>query len=213
MVAVIGTFDDLWTKSTRSSQECRSPKEILGMCMSTQPADRPSSIALLEKTREHIMEELPLAASRLHGYLGQSEGGYLHDALYIIAGQLDTKESFESRSVKVRRASLIKRLNHLCDDGAGVVFDTTPGPPNMRLHIAVLLRREAAFEEAIQIPQAVNSRWTDSGWTPLHLAAQEKNVNMYLRLLEAKADAFMTDAYDDTPDHCLWMAFKKDLMS
>ena len=163
--------------------------------MSTQPADRPSSIELLEMTREHVAEDLPLATSSLHDLLGQSEAGYLHDALYVIAGQLDTKESYENRSVKVRRASLLKRLSLLCDDGAGSRFDAQPGSPNMRLHLAVLLNREAAFEQALEMPRATNQKWADSGWTPLHLAAQEGNVPMLIRLFHA-ADGRSVDAYN-----------------
>ena len=117
----------------------------------------------------------------------------LFNAFYIIAGHLDTKETFENRSVKVRRATLRKRLELLCDDGVGPVFDTQQGSPNMRLHIAVLLNREAAFGQALEMPEAVNSGWADSGWTPLHLAAQENNVEMYTRLIEAKADPLAPD--------------------
>ena len=188
-----GTFDDLWTKSTRSSRDCHPSKEILNKCMSTLPADRPSSIDLLETLREYVLEQLPLATSNLDRLLGQSQAGYLHDAFYRIAGNLDTKETFENRSVKVRRATVIKRLELLCDDGLGPVFDAQQESPNMRLHIAVLLKREAAFSQALELPEAINSRWADSGWTPLHLAAQENNAEMYTRLIEAKADPLVPD--------------------
>lgn len=161
--------------------------------MSTLPADRPSSIDLLEILRKHVLDQLPLATSNLDGLLGQSQAGYLHDAFYRIADHLDTKETFETRSVKVRRATLIKRLELLCDDGVGPLFDTQQGSPNMRLHIAVLLNREAAFNRALDMPEAINSGWADSGWTPLHLAAQENNVEMYTRLIEAEANPLVTD--------------------
>ena len=161
--------------------------------MSILPADRPSSIELLEMTQEHVTEELPSSTSNLHGLLGQSQAGYLDAAFYQIASQLDTKESFGSRSVKVRRATLIKRLTLLCDDGAGSIFDEQLGPAKMKLHIAVLLNRKAAFDQAVEMSQAINARWSDSGWTPLHLAAQEKNIEMYTRLIEANADPLVRD--------------------
>ena len=161
--------------------------------MSNLPEDRPSSIELLDILRKYVREQLPLCTSHLDGLLGQSEAGYLHNAFYKIAEQLDTKEAFESRSVKVRRATLIKRLQLLCNDDVNSVFDAHPGPPNMRLHIAILLNREAAFSEELEMPEAVNSRWSDSGWTPLHIAAQQKSTEMYTRLLEAKADPLVSD--------------------
>ncbi len=161
--------------------------------MSILPADRPSSIELLEMTQEHVVEDLPWYTYNLHGLLGQSQAGYLDAAFYQIASQLDTKETFESRSVKVRRATLIKRLKLLCDDGAGSIFDEQPGLPKMRLHIAVLLDRKVAFDQALEMPQAINAGWPDSGWTPLHLAAQEKNIKMYTRLIEANADPLVGD--------------------
>ena len=179
-----------------SSCDFHSSKAILKKCMSHLPVDRPCSIELLEIVRNHVIEELPLSTSRLHDLLGDSQAGYLHDAFYDIARQLDTKETFDSRSVKVRRESSLKRLKLLCDDGAGSIFDTQPGPPTMKLHLAVLLDREAAFNQALESSQAVNSPWPDSGWTPLHLAAQEKNFGMYLRLhqlLEANAEQLVSD--------------------
>ena len=161
--------------------------------MAYQPADRPSSLELLEMTRIHVIEEFPLCTSNLHGLLGQSHAGYLHDAFYKIAGELDTKVGFDNRSVRVRRQTLIKRLQLLCDDGAGSMFDAQPGPPDMRLPIAVLLDRENAFNQALETLQAISNRWPDSGWTPLHLAAQENNVGMYTRLLTANADPLVRD--------------------
>ncbi len=184
---------DLWTRSAVSDRECHPPKTILEECMSDEPADRPSSIKLLEILREHVAEELPLSTSNLHGLLGQSQFGYLYDALYMIAGQFDTKEGFGSRSVKFRRKTLISRLEKLCDDGAGQIFDTQQGSPKMRLHVAVLLNREVAFSQTLKVPAAINSRWSSSGWTPLHLAAQEGNLEMFHRLIEAKADAYVLD--------------------
>lgn len=188
------TFDDLWTKTSKSSHNCQTAKDILGKCMSGIPSDRPSSIELLEMTREYVMDELPRCAANLHGLYERSEaGGYLQNSLYLMANQFDTKEAYEIRSVRLRRDILIRRLNNLCDDGAGVKFDTQPGLPDRKLLIAVLLNREAAFEQALKWPQAVNSRWSDSGWTPLHLAAQERNVTMYNQLLQGGADPLVHD--------------------
>ena len=188
-----GAFSDLWATSARSGLDCHSSIEILDKCMSILPEDRPSSIELLEITRNHVIEELPLLTSRLDGLVGQTQAGYLHDAFYKIAGQLDTKEAFDKRSVKVRRETSLKRLKLLCDDGAGSIFDAQPGPPGMKIHIAVLLDREAAFNQASEVAQAINLRWPDSGWTPLHLAAQQKNFRMYTRLLEVNADPLVSD--------------------
>ena len=153
--------------------------------------------------REYIVGELPQCAANLHELFGRSEAGYLHDSLYILAEQLDTKESYESRSVRLRRERLIRRLKNLCDDGAGVLFDTQPGPSNMKLHIAILLNRNAAFEQEIQAPQAISSSWKDSGWTPLHIAAQERNMNMYDQLLKAGAASFIRDESENVPEFYL----------
>ncbi|KAL8793849.1 MAG: hypothetical protein Q9195_003575 [Heterodermia aff. obscurata] len=187
------TFDDLWTKTSENEKDCLNAKEILGKCMSHIPSNRPSSIQLLEMMREYIVDELSPCATNLHSLFGQPEAGYLHASLYLLAEQLDTKESYESRSVRLRRDILIRRLKNLCDDGAGALFDTEPGPSNMKLHIAILLNRNAAFEEAIKVPQAVDSSWKDSGWTPLHIAAQERNLELCDRLLEAGAHSWVCD--------------------
>ena len=168
--------------------------------MSDVPSDRPSSIQLLEMTREYVVDEMPQCAANLHSLFGRSEAGYLHDSLYVLAEQLDTKDSYESRSVRLRRDILIRRLKNLCDDGAGALFDVHPGQSDMRLHMAVLLDRKAAFEQAIKVPQAVSSRWKDSGWTPLHVAAQERNKEMYDRLLGAGAAAFVHDESGNVPE-------------
>ena len=150
-----------------------------------------------------MADEISQCAVNLHRLFGRSEAGYLHDSLYLLAEQLDTKESYESRSVRLRRDILIRRLKNLCDDGAGASFDTQPGRSNMKLHIAVLLNRKAAFEQAIQTPQAVSSRWKDSGWTPLHIAAQERNMEMYDQLLGASAAPSVRDRSDNLPEFYL----------
>ena len=202
-ISILGTFDDLWAKTCKVDQDCHIAKEILSECMSDVPSDRPSSIQILEMTQKHIADDLHQCAANLHNLLGQSEAGYLHGSLYVLAEQLDTKECYESRSVRLRRKILITRLNNLCDDGAGTLFDTQPGPLNMKLHIAVLLNRKAAFEQAIRMPQAVNSSWKDSGWTPLHIAAQERNKDMYDQLLEAGAGFFVQDKSENVPEFYL----------
>ena len=154
-------------------------------------------------TRKYVVDGLPQCAANIQSCLGRSNAGYLYDSLYLLAEQIDTKESYESRSVRLRRDILISRLKNLCDDGAGALFDAQPGPPSMKLHIAVLLNRKAAFERAIEVPQAINSSWKDSGWTALHIAAQEMNIEMYDQLLKAGAVSSYHDGSDNIPEFYL----------
>jgi hypothetical protein len=134
----------------------------------------------------------------LHNLLGTSPGGYLLQSLVKIASGLDEYAPFgyETRS---RRQRILGRLELLCDDGAGDLFDRH----SESLHLLILLNRQEKFKYLLVAGNNidVNKQWENSGWTPLHLANQEDKEDMIALLIGHGADLEITDKYRRRPDY------------
>lgn len=104
-------------------------------------------------------------------------------AFFRIAEKLDIPIFGTTTSI-MQRKKLLARLELLLKDGAEDLFHAH----SRSLHLAVLLGKEGMLGELLSEGLNPDEAWPNSGWTPLHLAAQEGKVEMAQTLLEASAD-------------------------
>ncbi|KAH0565067.1 hypothetical protein GP486_001549 [Trichoglossum hirsutum] len=171
---------------------------LIENCKSGDQSSRPSSLSILEMTREYLRGPERSISVSLHDLLGSEPGGYLYRSLVTIASGLDEYAEFGIET-RLRRQKILKRLELLCEDGAGDLFDEF----SESLHLSVLLNRRDKFKKLL-----VNSRkadldrqWENSLWAPLHLAIQEDNHDMVAMLVENGADLEIVDKYMRRPDY------------
>ncbi|CAM1503120.1 Fc.00g078960.m01.CDS01 [Cosmosporella sp. VM-42] len=174
------TKGDIWTNQDEGTidklKKDFSPdgkmKEILNKCRRRAQKTRPSSLEVVEEVHKHV--EKPLKS--LDEELGQGPGGFMLQAFLKIAGGLyeytNLQTRAQSKTAARPRRLLLERLNLLLEDGAEKPFLTH----SSSLHHAVLLNK------------GTNEKWPKSLWTPLHLAVQQKQLDMVEQLVLAGAN-------------------------
>jgi ankyrin repeat protein len=171
-------------------------QKILDRSQQKLPAQRCNSLEILEEIHRyrHQLKE-PFTSFEL--LLGGNPGGFTYQAFLIISGALDTFVSFDSKSTKTQRQKLVGRLKLLLKDGAAEAFRTH----SPSLHLAVLLDRKDTLERLLDQGQNPDEPWPKSGWTALHLAAQENKKDFVDALLKANTKANAKDKFGFTPLH------------
>ncbi|KAL9119257.1 MAG: hypothetical protein Q9187_004189 [Circinaria calcarea] len=182
--------------------------ELINHCTERHLRRRPSCLTILEQAYNHleaqggevVSAELRDQMNSVHSILGKTSHSYLYRAFALVATQLDDYHNFFKDSTKDRRDSLLKRLDTLLKDGADDVFNKVTDVDS--LHLCVLLGKEQQLVHLLNqnTVDATNSKWPRSGWTPLHLAAQEGQPGMVRQLLERGASRHIKDIYDQIPE-------------
>ncbi|OKL64318.1 hypothetical protein UA08_00742 [Talaromyces atroroseus] len=127
----------------------------------------------------------------LENELGHKPGGLILQAFLRIAKNLDIT-TFGTQTSIMQRKRLLARLKLLLKDGVEVPFQEH----SRSLHLAILLNKNRMLETLLLKWQNPDETWQNSGWTPLHLAAQQGNTGMAEKLLEANADPATLDRHD-----------------
>ncbi|KAJ3545514.1 hypothetical protein NM208_g1376 [Fusarium decemcellulare] len=178
--------------TSKVRDELLNSKAFRGFMDSARQADcdlRISSLAAMEVAYEILISgsagipKLPRSVTEemtaTHELLNNGEG-YLFRVFIITAGFLDVMEPDSSESTKVNRKSIISRLWLLLDDGAEETFSEKCNESTA--HLLVLLEGRSRTEKLSRMRQLdkflegggnINHQWPKSGWTALHLAAQE----------------------------------------
>ncbi|KAI1092469.1 hypothetical protein F5B19DRAFT_201641 [Rostrohypoxylon terebratum] len=127
--------------------------------------------------------------------LGNKPGGYIYQAFLKISEELDTRAPYNQEHSQKQRQKQIKRLELILKDGAAKAFKTH----SLSLHLAVLLGDEALLKTLLGKGYDPDEQWPISGWTALHLAAQENKIKCIETLRDYKADPFLKDAWSYQP--------------
>lgn len=132
------------------------------------------------------------------------EGGYHLKAFYMVADLLDDVEPYERKKPNAHRIATIQRLGDLWKDGANAPF--LKWPNEFSLHVLILLDipekdRDQMFDKRGLRDVDVNKQWKKSRWTPLHLAAQTKNLSVVKRLIGMGAHSHRPDLHGHLPGY------------
>jgi hypothetical protein len=191
-------------------------KQILDDCRNEEPNARPSSLTVLELAHRHVDVKFPSLERELE--LAQSKPLIFH-AFLTITKQMDNRVPFETDAAFAKRSGQLYRLGLLLHDGALNEFESSCN----ELQLAVLFaeyinslkeKRSGAGPQSQPLPPAAHQdmlekllnrdldpdeQWPISGWTALHIAAQQGSKEMVQRLLNAKANPSQRDARGWTP--------------
>ena len=188
-----------------------SIKQLIDSCTAKFPKSRPNSLRIMEQAYSNL-EELGLLVtlptrSRLqiqatYALLGAETGGYLLKAFYLVAELLDDIEPLGDANARKHRKDTLRRLRDLWEDGVEKLF--LKHPKEFSLHALALLDLPGAdrtkyFNELVISQPDVNKQWRQSRWTPLHLAAQTRNMDLVERLLVLGANKDRLDLHGRTP--------------
>ena len=173
---------------------------LLDECTRHEKFDRPSSLMVLEASVKYMSEGEGLPIVGLQKFFGHDEGGYLYQALKRIASALDDNGDFDLELTKRRRRRTLDRLKLLCEDGAGNFFDQYSDS----LHLSILLRRQDKFQSLLDRYKCghdeISQPWDVSGWTPLHLALQERVTAFADLLINYGANQAALDSHLKSPE-------------
>ncbi|KAF3481765.1 uncharacterized protein GIQ15_04524 [Arthroderma uncinatum] len=179
-------------------------KFIKGCCC-PNPKGRKSSLHIMEEAYTHLqrnggLNNLPTTvieqSAAIHSYLNVGIGGYVFQAFRHIAEFLDTNKPFDENARKQRKITL-EKLNLLWTDGAGDLI--LQHPDDSTAAVLVLLRKRLNLEKLLSSGGDINVQWRKSGWTPLHIAAQEGNTEIVRMLVERNAQKTVRDTTTKLP--------------
>ncbi|RSM19059.1 hypothetical protein CDV31_001980 [Fusarium ambrosium] len=198
--------------------DCQAFKTFLDEARGIDEDSRPTSLRAMEIAYGNLQKasrsfsSLPRAVLEemraVHRVLGSSLGGsYLFQSFLLTAELLDTSQPFGPGPSMEDRKNLVKRLWLLLDDGAAETFIGNYELPG---HLLILLEgrsaeeklsREEALENFLRNPANVNRQWPKSGWSALHIAAQEGRLSAVKTLLRYGATAGLKDSHGMTAKH------------
>ena len=168
--------------------------DLIRDCMLQEPLRRPSSLSILQLSAASVREDVKIPLSELHANLDSGVGGYLIQSLMQTSKYLDEAIPFGSELTRKHRRSILDRLGLLYYvDGASQNLCQHASSLDGLLHVLTLLSEEHMLLRLIDSMDC-NERWTVSGWTPLHLAAQEGNIPIVRLLLAHGAKTNLEDS-------------------
>ncbi|RTE74648.1 hypothetical protein BHE90_010888 [Fusarium euwallaceae] len=192
-------------------------KSFLDEARGIDEDSRPTSLEAMEiaygnlRTAPGSFANLPRAVLEemraVHQVLGRWGGSYLFRSFLLTAELLDSSEPFKRGHSTQYRENLVKRLWLLLDDGAEETFT---GKYELPAHLLILiegrspkekLSREQALDKVSRNPANSNHQWVKSGWSALHIAAQEKNLLAVKTLLLYDAEVDLKDKHGMTARH------------
>lgn len=140
----------------------------------------------------------------VHQVLGRWGGSYLFQSFLLTAELLDSPQPLQQGRSMDERENLIKRLQLLLDDGAEESFQDNY---ELTAHLLILLEgrsaeeklsREQSLDRFLTKPSNVHRQWAKSGWSALHIAAQEGKLPAIKTLLQHGAKTDLRDSFGKT---------------
>jgi hypothetical protein len=171
-------------------------QNILDRSQQVAPARRWNSLEILEEIHKH-RHQIKEPFTSFESLLGGKTGGFTYQAFIIISDLLDTVVPFEAKSTKEQRQEVIDRLELLLEDGAADTYRTH----SSSLQLAVLLDKKEVFNKLLSQRWNTDEAWPKSGWTALHLAAQENKKDFVDILLTTNTTPNTRDKFGLTPLH------------
>ncbi|KAJ2981655.1 hypothetical protein NUW58_g6636 [Xylaria curta] len=182
-----------------------SIRDFIRSCLGREKL-RKSSLGAMETAYGHLhgsidLDRLPSivveVSEAADALLGGKEGGYVLQAFKNIAEFLDTIVSYDHEEVREHRRATLERLRLLLRDGAQDHF--LKHPYENTAHLLVLLGGPKHLGRTLSLGTMCNMQWLLSGWTPLHLAAQEGKKEMVEILLKYGARKNVKDIHGRFP--------------
>ncbi|KAK7416040.1 glycerophosphoinositol permease [Neonectria punicea] len=170
-------------------------------------SDRMSSLSVMQEAYRVLissdrMGELPSLVlgemTAVYSFLSCNQGGYLLQVFKSIAELLDDSFPFAGELSKKRRVQTVTRLRLLLEDGPEEAFEEHPY--EYSAYLLVLLGKYQELDKLLSNESTdPNIGWKQSGWTPLHLAAQEGSQESVDSLLLRVADKNVPDVHGRLP--------------
>ncbi|GAO13586.1 hypothetical protein UVI_02015410 [Ustilaginoidea virens] len=200
-------------------------RDLMAGCVKADERDRPSSLDIMQLAYQELakskrLHELPDVVTdemeSVHSYLAAEKGKYWQRAIRLVAELLDDDAPYGGEGTKEHRRLTLKRLKALFEDISDDAFEEDTY--EYSLHLLVLLddfgwtdSDESGSEpedpdqgffsklsNLLSSGSDPNAAWEVSGWTALHLAAQEGKEAVFGLLLGHGADAHRRDAHGTT---------------
>ncbi|KAK3360765.1 hypothetical protein B0T25DRAFT_536337 [Lasiosphaeria hispida] len=160
---------------------------ILDECPDPDPLKQPSSIYLLQQSHRHVRSDyLKGLANSIHSLFTSyvpAPGKFVLNAVLVLGGRLDGRDSWRFKSTWRTRRKMLKRVRVLLvEDGTGPVLDT-----------------------ACRVPETVRMAVSDSEssssgalpFSPLHLAVELGHVDRHALFAAQQKQADMEDGAED----------------
>ncbi|KAL2683312.1 hypothetical protein Neosp_007782 [[Neocosmospora] mangrovei] len=196
---------------------CQPFKGFLDAARGIDEDSRPTSLEAMEVAYRNLRKatgsfsHLPRVVLEemraVHQVLSRWGGSYLFQSFLLTVELLDNPQPFRHGPSQDIRKNLIKRLWLLLDDGAEEAFS---GDYQLTAHLLILLKgrspkeelsREQELNKVLANGANVNSQWVKSGWSPLHIAAQEGRLSVVETLLQHGAKVDLEDSHGMTAEH------------
>ncbi|WAO90292.1 Protein kinase domain-containing protein [Fusarium falciforme] len=210
----LGETIRLTAKAKDELLNCQAFKSFLDGARGIDEDSRPTSLEAMEIAYGNLRKapgsfsELPRAVVEemrsVHQVLGRWGGSYLLQSFLLTAELLDSSQPFQQGLPTDDRKNLVKRLWLLLDDGAAETFT---GRYELPAHLLILLEgrsaeekqsRELDLDRVLKTSANVNHQWVKSGWSALHIAAQERNLSALKTLLRYEAEVDLEDKHGMT---------------
>ncbi|KAM0433461.1 hypothetical protein ACHAPT_004341 [Fusarium lateritium] len=196
---------------------CQPFKGFLDSARGIDEDTRPTSLEAMEvayrnlRTASGSFSNLPRAVLEemraVHQVLGRWGGSYLFQSFLLTAELLDSSQPLIVGSTMDDRKSLVNRLWLLLDDGAEETFT---GNYELTAHLLILMEgrsekekllREQELDRVLGKGGNANRQWVKSGWSALHVAAQEGRLSAAKALLRHGAKVDLKDNHGMTAKH------------
>lgn len=169
---------------------------ILDATQERLPSKRLNSLDILEEIHKYRYQ-LKEPFVSFEPLLDAKPGGFAYQALLKISSELDTPVSYDQPTTKKQRKKHLGRLRLILDDGGAEAFHAH----SRSVHLAVLLSGKEMLIKLLDNGQNSDEQWSTSGWTALHLAAEENQFDCVHVHLDALANAKLKNKHELTPLH------------
>ncbi|KAK0723477.1 hypothetical protein B0T26DRAFT_706507, partial [Lasiosphaeria miniovina] len=191
-------------------------QKLLTTCNEDRPERRPSSLDVLEIAHRHVDTKFPSLEKELRR---AAPHPLIYHVFRAVAEQMDNEVPYITEAAMEKRSSQIRRLCLLLYDGALDAFKRDCS----QLQLAVLFssyvqhyhdtmhahppgntgnKGRSTLETLLERGLNPDEQWPKSGWTALHVAAQQGFPDMVDWLLKSRANASRVDKRGWTARQC-----------